>query len=83
MLRRQTNQANTSSYLTLRSLSAMAASTGGPGTLTRSSVAAASVMLCAMVNAVTVSATRRQSRTRIYWKWPGVGPAGVCGPSIS
>ena len=49
-------------------LGAMAASTGGPGTLTRSSVAAASVMLCAMVSAVTVSATRRQSRTRIHWE---------------
>ena len=44
---------------------AMAASTGGPGTSTKPSVAAASVMLCATVNAVTVSATRRQSRTRI------------------
>ena len=37
----------------------MVASTGGPGTFTKPSVAAARVMLCAMVNAVTVMATRR------------------------
>ena len=35
-------------------LSAIVASTGGPGTLTNPSVAAASVMLWAMVKAVTV-----------------------------
>ena len=37
----------------------MVASTGGPGTFTKPSVAAARVMLCAIVNAVTVRATRR------------------------
>jgi len=46
-------------------LSAMAASTGGRGTSTKPSVAAANVMLCATVNAVTVSATRRQFPIRI------------------
>ena len=44
---------------------AIVASTGRPGTWTKPSVAAASVMLCAMVNAVTVMATRRHSRTRM------------------
>ena len=58
-------RAFTISTATSTMLSAMAASTGGPGTWTKPSVAAASVMLCATVNAVTVSATRRQSRTRI------------------
>ena len=45
--------------------SAIAASTGRAGTCTKPSVAAASVMLCATVKAVTVRATRRHPRTRI------------------
>ena len=43
-------------------LSAIAASTGGPGTSTKPKVAAESVMLCARVKAVTVSAMRFQPR---------------------
>ena len=44
-------------------LSAIAASTGWIGTCTKPSVAAASVMLCATVNAVIVATRRRQERT--------------------
>ena len=45
-------------------LSAIAASTGGPGTLRKPSVAAPSVMLCATVKAVTVRAMRFQLRAQ-------------------
>ena len=44
-------------------LSAIIASTGGPGTCTQPSVAATSVMLCATVNAVTVATIRLPPRT--------------------
>ena len=43
-------------------LSAMAASTGGPGTCTTPSVASASVIECATVNAVTVAIRTRKLR---------------------
>ena len=42
-------------------LSAMTASTGAPGTRTNPSVAAASVRLCATVNAVIVPIKRREA----------------------
>ena len=42
-------------------LSAITASTGGRGTCTNPSVAAASVMLCATVNAVTVLTSRQRA----------------------
>jgi hypothetical protein len=44
-------------------LSAMLAATGGAGTCTMPSVAAASVMLCATVNAMTAHASARRRRT--------------------
>ena len=44
-------------------LSAIVASTGAGGTCTKPSVAAASVTLCASVNAVTVATSRPMPRT--------------------
>ena len=44
-------------------LSAIAASTGGPGTCTKPSVARARVIECATVKAVTVTSSTRKFRT--------------------
>ena len=60
-------------------LSAIAASTGGDGTSTRPSVARASVMLWASVNAVMVLISIQEPRTTIWRRLrPSIRAASIC-----